>query len=224
MVMSGTFALGGKTVTMQGTGAFGTDGKAATSDFNVVGFPSAGGMTERMIQLNNIVYVSTSISGQNFMPSSKTWISEPVSINGSTQASPSFSGQVLTGLTTLEKQGITVQKLGPKVIGNVNCTGYSVTPPNSGGETGTITVWIDAQHLVCEFSMNVAPDITLNGVDMGANATGGTGDSSSVSVNMTMDFSYSAMRLQVTAPPASSTISLNDYLNQLGQPAKTTPS
>jgi hypothetical protein len=225
MVMSGTVGVDGKTVTIQGTGAFDTDGKAGTADFTS-DIPSMGVMTERTIQVNNIVYTSTIISGQNSMPSGKTWISEPVSGNASTQANPSFGGQVLTGLAALEKQGITVQNLGTQVIGNVNCTGYSVTPPNSGGETGTITAWIDAQHLVREFSMNVTPDTMLNGVDLGASSTGGASGSISIpiSMNMKMDFSYSAVPLHVTAPPASSTISFNDWLNQLGEKTKTTTS
>jgi hypothetical protein len=186
--------------------------------------PSVGVMTERVIQLNNVSYVSVSIPGQNSMPGGKTWISDPISSSGSTGADASFSGDVLNALATLEKQGITVQNLGQRVIGNVNCTGYSVTPPDSGGESGTITVWIDSQHLVREFSMNVAPDTMLNGVDIGASSTSSTSSSSgsiSVSVNMKMDFSYSALPLHVTAPPASSTISLGEYLNQLGQTAKT---
>jgi len=43
-------------------------------------------------------------------------------------------------------------------------------------------------------------------------------------VNMKMDFSYSALPLNVTAPPASSTISFQEYANQLGQAAKTSTS
>jgi len=223
MAISGAFGIDGKTVTMQGTSAFDIDGKAGTTDFTM-DIPSEGVLTERIIQVNNVSYVSVSIPGQNSMPSGKTWISEPISSSGSTGSDASFSGDVLNALATLEKQGITVQNLGQRVIGNVNCTGYSVTPPDSGGETGTITVWIDSQHLVREFSMNVVPDTMLNGVDIGASPTSGSSGSISASVNMKMDFSYSALPLHVTAPPASSTVSLGEYLNQLGQTAKTSTS
>ena len=223
MAISGAFGIAGKTVTMQGTSAFDIDGKAGTTDFTM-DIPSEGVLTERIIQVNNVSYVSVSIPGQNSMPSGKTWISEPISSSGSTGSDASFSGDVLNALATLEKQGITVQNLGQRVIGNVNCTGYSVTPPDSGGETGTITVWIDSQHLVREFSMNVVPDTMLNGVDIGASPTSGSSGSISASVNMKMDFLYSALPLHVTAPPASSTVSLGEYLNQLGQTAKTSTS
>jgi hypothetical protein len=224
MVLSGAIAVDGKTFTMHGTDAFDVSGNAGTSDVTV-SIPPEGVMTERTIQVNKTAYVSVIVSGQNFMPKGKTWIAEPVSSGGSsTQADASFSGDVVNALTTLDKQGITVQQLGTKVIGNVNCTGYSVTPPSSAGETGTITVWIDSQHLVREFSMNVAPDVMLNGVAIGASSTGGASGSLPLSMNIQMDFSYSALPLHVEAPPASSTISLDEYLGQLGQAAKTSTS
>jgi hypothetical protein len=209
MTMSSTFVVDGKTFTMQGTSAFATDGKAEEAEFTV-DIPSEGVMTERLIQIDNVVYVSVSLPGQKVTPGGKTWISEPVSGSGATATDASFSGDVLKALATLEKQGITVQNLGTRDIGNVNCTGYAVTPPASGGETGTITVWIDSQHLVREFSMNVAPDVMLNGVDVGANPTSGGSNSSSVSMNIKMDFTYSAQPLRVKAPPASSTSSVTE--------------
>jgi len=223
MAISGAFGINGKTVTMQGTSAFDIDGKAGTTDFTM-DIPSVGMMTERIIQVDNVSYVSVSIPGQSYLPNGKTWISEPISGGGSASSDASFSGDVLNALATLQKQGITVQDLGQRVIGNVNCTGYSVTPPDSGGESGTITVWIDSQHLVREFSMNVVPDTVLNGVDIGASATSGTSGSISASVNMKMDFSYSALPLHVTAPPAASTISFQEYVSQFEQPAKTSTS
>jgi hypothetical protein len=104
-----------------------------------------------------------------------------------------------------------VRELGTKVIGGVNSTGYTVTPP--GGQA-TITVWIDPQHLIREISETTTVDPLSGGASA---STAPTGTTDALSVDLTMDFSYSAAPLRVTAPRSASTVSFDAFLQQLGQ-------
>lgn len=162
------------------------------------------------ILLNERVYLAMSINGQGLLPKGK-WIAEPVSSqqSGTTDLT---GGNPTAALVALEKQGITVRELGTKVIGGVNSTGYTVTPP--GGQA-TITVWIDPrQHLVREISENA----TFNVLSGGASASPAPASTANAAaVDLTMDFAYSAAPLRVTAPPAASTVSFAAFLQQLGQ-------
>lgn len=209
VALSASTASGGADTAMHGTGAFDLGGKAGT--LNMTMRSQVGVMALREMWLNGHAYLAISIDGRSLLPKGKVWIAEQVSSQGS-GTTDLTGGNLTAALVSLENQGITVRALGTKVIGGVSCTGYAVTPP---GAQGTSTVWIDPQHLVREISVSSTINIDLSG---GASAsTAPTGTTNAGSVDLTMDFSYSAAPLHVTAPPAASTVSFDAYLQQLGQ-------
>jgi hypothetical protein len=211
-VMSSSSAAGGTTSAVHGTGAMEFGGKAGTLNWAVDS--TTGTATFREIMLNGYVYLAMSNNGRSLLPAGKSWIAEKVPSLQSGTTDPTV-GDPTAALASLENQGITVRALGTKVIVGVSCTGYEVTAP--GGQ-GTITVWINPQHLVREFTMDtsltISADMDIAGASPSASPVGTpvTG-----SVDLTMDFTYSAAPLHVTAPPAASTITFDEFLNQLGQ-------
>jgi hypothetical protein len=207
VAMSASAAAGGTRTETQGTAAFALSGETGT--LNMTTRSPSGVTAIREISLNGHVYMAMSVNGRSLLPKGKAWITEPVPSQGSgtTGSTGQLTGGNLTAvLTSLENQGITVGALGTKVIGGVSCTGYTVTAP---GEQGSSTVWINPQNLVREISLNTTISIMVNGAS--------PSPGSAPSVDMTMDFSYSAAPLRLTAPPAASTISFDAFLQQLGQ-------
>jgi hypothetical protein len=198
---------------MHGTGAFDLGGKAGTMDLTE-SFKSFT-LTAREILLNGQVYLGMSVNGRSLVPTGKTWIAEQATaaqksgITGLTGG-----GDPTAELTSLANHGITVSALGTKDIGGVSCTGYAVTPP---GEPDTITVWINPQHLVREFSMNATVDVSAGLSGGGASASAApTGTTTSASIDLTMDFTYSAAR---HAPVGRQ----HDLLRRLAQAARAEP-
>jgi hypothetical protein len=201
VVLSAAIMSGSTDTALHGTGAFDLDGKAGTLNMTIRS--QVGAMALREIWLNGHVYLAISIDGRSLLTEGKTWIAEQVSSqeSGTTDLT---GGDPTAGLVSLENQGITVRALGTKVIGGVSCTGYTVTPPNA---QATVTVWINQQHLVREISGSSTIDISLS--DGSSASTAPTGTTNAGSVDLTMDFSYSAAPLRVAAPPAASTASLD---------------
>jgi hypothetical protein len=208
VVLSSSTTSGGTNTATHGTGAFSLDGKAGTLSLTVG--PQPGVMAFRELWLDGHVYVAMSIGGKGLLPKGKAWVTAPVSSQQSGTANLA-GGNPTAALVSLENQGISVRALGTKVVGGVSCTGYTVTPP---GAQAAITVWINPQHLVREITASTALDITFDGAPASA-AT--TGTPSTPSVDLTMDFSYSAAPVHVTAPPADSTVSYAAFLQQIGQ-------
>lgn len=202
---------GGTDIGTHGTGAFSLDGKAGTLNLTVG--PQAGVMAFQELWLDGHVYVAMSVGGRSLLPKGKAWVVEPISGQQSGTTDHLTGGNVTAALVSLENQGISVRALGTKVIDGVSCTGYTVTPPDA---QETITVWINSQHLVREISANTTVDILFDRAPASA-AT--TGTPNAATVDLTMDFSYSAAPVHVTAPPAASTESYDAFLQQLGRPA-----
>jgi hypothetical protein len=208
LVVSVSGTAGGASSTVHGTGAFDLAGKAGTLNMTVDA--KTGSLAIREIFVNGYVYLGMSVKGVDLMPKGKAWIAEHVPAQGAGTTNLA-GGDPTAGLAALESQGSTVRALGTKVVGGVSCTGYAVTPP---GAQGTSTVWIDQQHLVRELSV----DATVGLPAAGASASAApTGTAAAGSLELTMDLSYSATPVHVTAPPAASTISFADFLGQLGQ-------
>jgi hypothetical protein len=63
-----------------------------------------------------------------------------------------------------------------------------------------LTVWVNPQHLLREINLEATLSITTS-ASLSTSTTGGR------AVDMTMDFTYSAQAVHVTAPPAASTVS-----------------
>lgn len=155
--------------------------------------------------MNGHVYLAMRVNGQSVLLASKTWIAEPL-VSQASGTTDLTGGDLTTALTSLENHGITVRALGTKVVGGVSCTGYAVTSP---GEQGTATVWVNPQHLVREINLEATLSVTTSGPSSTSTTIG-------PAVDMTMDFTYSAQAVHVTAPPAASTVSLDTFPDQLG--------
>jgi hypothetical protein len=201
LALSGSTTWGTTVTAIRGTGAFDLDGKAGT--LNMTMRPPGSVLAFREIVLNGQFYLAVSVNGQGLLPKGKTWMAGPVSSQGSGTASLG-SGNPTAALASLENQGITVRALGTRVIGGVSCTGYTVTAPSG---QGTATVWIDPQHLMREISANTPFEFVSTA----------TSASLTPALDLTMDFSYSAAPVRVTAPPAASTESSDAFNQQLGQ-------
>jgi hypothetical protein len=207
LVMTGSGAAGGASDSLHGTGAFDLGGNAGTLDMTLEAKGYA--IAYRMILVNGYVYAGVTVNGASLMPAGKAWIAQQAS---------SAQGSGMTGLTgtdpaaqlaSLENQGIGVRALGTKAIGGVTCTGYAVTEP---GTQNTVTVWINPQHLIGEISVNTTVGLSVGGSSASAAPTGAA---STASVSLTMDFTYSAAPVHVTAPPAATTVSFAEFLQQL---------
>jgi hypothetical protein len=202
LVLSVSAAAGSGNTTMHGAGAVDLSGKAGT--LNLTARTPVGVMAFREIWLNGRLYIAGTIGGRAIAPKGKAWVSAPMSDQGS-GTTDLTGGNLTASLVSLENRGNTVRALGTRVVGGIRCTGYTVTSPDG---KATTTVWINPQDLVREISGDATlADAALSG---GASASTAPTDATSappVSVDVTMDFTYSPVPLRVTAPPAASTVS-----------------
>ena len=206
--MSASGAAGGASDSLQATGAFDLGGKTGTLNMTI----AAKGYTiaYRTIYVNGYLYLGISLNGRSLLPTGKTWIAEQQASSAQGSGTLGITGADPTAeLASLENQGITVSALGTKDIGGVSCTGYAVTEP---GTQTTVTVWINDQHLVREISAGTTVGFSVGGLSA---SPAPTGTIKPVSVDVTMDFAYSAARVHVTAPSAASTMSFDAFLQQL---------
>jgi hypothetical protein len=207
-VLSARAGAGDTGTAVQGEGTADLGGKAAT--LNMIVAYKGGEMGMREILLDGTAYVAISIAGQSLLPTGKTWIAEQVPSQppGTTNL---IGGDPTAVLAALANQGITVRALGTKVVAGVSCTGYAVTAP---GAQGTITVWINPQHLVREITANATFQLSAGGASA---STAPAGPTSAGSLDLTLGFSYSAGPVVATAPPPASTMSFAAFLKQLAQ-------
>ena len=227
LTLSGSAQSGGRTATIGGTGAINFITNAM--EFNLsVGSPGQS-LTERELLVNGNLYLTYTISGLSLakLTGGRDWIEMPTAQSGSTSL---VGSDPLSSLSLLEQQGIYVRQIGTKIIEGQSCTGYAVTPTKPAllasvraefAKLGyspamidqevtlaqdmlppTVTVWIDAQGLTREMSINLALQVG--------------GASSVVTGSMNLYVSYSGSPVQVTAPSASDTISYQSFLTALG--------
>jgi hypothetical protein len=213
LVMSASTAAGGTTTGLRGTGALDLGGKAGTLDMTVDS--TAYALAFREILLNGYVYLGISVNGRSLLPAGKAWIAEQAAFTQGSGITDLTGANPTAALGALENQGISVRALGPKDIGGVSCAGYAVTPP---GAQGTTTVWINPQHLVREISLDTSISIGADVPAAGASPSASpVGTAVTGSLDLIMDFTYSAAPVHVTAPPAATTISYDAFLQQLAQ-------
>jgi hypothetical protein len=224
MTLSGTIGVAGKSFTVYATGQTNLDTNAMAFDlrFSLPG----GALDEKEILVNGSLFAALSVNGKSLTQATgRTWIQMPFQQSASANlagANPASS------LSLLERQGITVQTLGTRMVGGVSCTGYAVTPSTQtmiaavkeqaslgvsaattnqelqairGMSPPTITLWIDRQNLVREMSMNLQMNVL------------GT----SASANLVVDFSNYGVPVQITAPPPADTISYTSFIQKLAQ-------
>jgi hypothetical protein len=224
MTITGTVGVSNQSIPIQGTGEvnFSTNAMELDTGFNISGHS----LEEREILVNGSLFYSMTIDGKGLAQlTGRNWIQMPTQQSGSADfgaTSPASS------LTVLEQQGNTVRKLGTKIVGGVNCTGYAVTssmqamlaaakkesaalglsPAMSALEQSlvrgmspfTYTVWIDGRGLVHEMTVN----LQMNVID------------SAVSASAVMDFSHFGTPVHIAAPPPSDTMSYKSFMQKIG--------
>jgi hypothetical protein len=221
LTLSGTITVAGKSLTVNATGQTNLSTNAMALDLR----SSAVGLDEKEILFGGNLYLALSVNGKSMVPvTGRTWIRMPFQQSASANLAGS---DPVASLSVLEQEGSTVQPLGTRTIGGVTCTGYAVTPSKQsmiasaraeqsslgispsassqelqmiqGMTPPTITIWIDAQNLVREMSMNLQ--------------IGGVG--TATSADMVMDFSHYGTPVTITAPAPSDTISWSTFLQKL---------
>jgi hypothetical protein len=223
IALIGTSSSLGRTVTVTGTGEVDFSTNALSFDMNA-SLPGQS-VTEKEILVNGSLFVALPISGTALAPlmGHREWLQMPASQWGSANLA---GNDPVSSLSVLEQQGSSVRMLGYESIEGVNCTGYAVTPSRqalinaakaefagpgySSAETNqelslvqgmpppTVTVWLDAQGLVHQMSVSVSVPASALGA--------------SVSVSIAIDIYHYGTPVQITAPPASDTMSFQSLL------------
>jgi hypothetical protein len=224
VTMTGTVSVAGTSIPISGSGEVDFSTNAMTLNSTVA--ENGHTLAQRQVQAGGNLYQSMTVDGQGpALPGGATWIQMPVA----QAASANLTGSdPLASLTTLEQQGYAVQALGTKLVGDVNCTGFAVTPSTEAmiasarkeaaaaglspamtslelilarSMRPTITIWVDPGQLVREMSLSMQLP-SFNGVPSSA--------------AMVMDFSHFGVPVQISAPPAADTVSYAAYLKALG--------
>jgi hypothetical protein len=224
VLLSGTVESAGRTVTVNGTGEIDFRANAMQLSLN-----AGGSLAEMEILVNGNLYLTLSISGTSLtrLDGGREWLQMPLAQSASAGV---VGSDPLSSLSLLEQQGVDVRTLGTRIVEGVSCTGYAVTPTKAalleavrtefarlgfspvridqevslaeGMPPPTVTVWLDAQGLVREMSMNLG--------------TPGSGLGSAVAGSMVLDFSHYGAPVQIGAPEPSDTISYSSFLRILG--------
>lgn len=227
LTLSGSVQTAGHTATIGGTGAI----NFSTNDMELslsIGSPGQL-LTERELAVDGNLYLTYSISGLTpaKLTGGRDWIEMPTSQYGSVNL---VGSDPLSSLSLAEQQGIDIRSIGTKVIEGQSCTGYVITPTKAALLASVraeftklgysqaminqevsleqamlppaITVWLDAQGLMREMSMEL-------GVQ-----TSGSG--TAVSVTLDIYVSYYGTPVQVTAPAPSDVISFQSFLKATG--------
>jgi hypothetical protein len=226
VTLAGSVQSSGRTGTVSGTGEidFGTN----SMTFNLaVGAP--GQLTEHELLVGGDLYIALTVSGTSLarLTGGRTWIELPVA---QSESSSLVGSDPLSSLSLLEQQGIDVRPIGSKIVEGQSCTGYAVTPTKAAllasvraefARLGfssamvdqevtlaqqmvppTVTVWLDAQGLMREMSLNVS-------LQTGGSAAGIVG-------SMVIYVSDYGAQVQITAPPPSQVISWYSFLKAVG--------
>ncbi len=223
VTVSGTAHLAGQTLAMGGSGQvnFATNVMSLNLGASIAG----GSMTETELLTGGNVYLQLTADGHNLAAAigGRHWVEIPFSQSGSqavTDDSPAAS------LSLLKQQSASVTSLGAKDINGQTCSGYAVTPSKQAMLAGaqaewakmglsqdqtsaalqalqgttppTITAWFDSQRqLACQVTVDM---------QVGAPSSAGTDD-----VQMVMTFTRYGVPVQVTAPAAADTVSLQQF-------------
>jgi hypothetical protein len=223
VTVTGSVGVSGQRIAIQGAGEvnFATNAMDLDASFNASGHA----VEEKEILVDRSLYYSFTVDGKSAVPltGGRSWIQMPVQQSGSANIAGSSPA---SSLRVLAQQGNAVRKLGTKIVDGVTCTGYAVTPSvkamlaaakKESAELGlpaamsdleqnlvrtmspTLAVWIDAQGLVHEMSLNL--QMTTLG--------------SAASATVVMDFTHFGAPVHITAPAPSDTISYKSFLQRL---------
>jgi hypothetical protein len=221
--LSATAQVGGETLAIGGNGEI--DLANGSISLNVGASTSAGSITENELEVGGNSYLKVTENGKSLpLSGGRQWIELPFAPT----AGGSFGGgSPDSALELLSQQGARVTPLGSRSIGGQNCNGYSVVPSSQAMVAGarqefakiglssaeanaalqalastqppTITAWFSsATNLTCQVTFSM---------QFGAPTSSGSG-----SVQSELTFTRYGVPVTITAPPASDTVSLQQYL------------
>jgi hypothetical protein len=221
--LSSTANVGGQSIAMGGSGQI--DLATDVMSFNAGSSTASGSITESELQVGGDRYLRLTVNGHSLaLSGGRQWIETPYAPTAGRSfatASPDSS------LALLSQQGARVTPLGSRSIGGQNCNGYAVTPSSqamlagarqefakigmSTAETNaalqalqnvqppTITAWFGSQN-------NLACQVTVS-MQFGNPSSSGSGG-----VQAQLTFTHYGVPVEISAPPASDTVSLQQYL------------
>jgi len=194
MTLSGAVQAQGSTISLQGYGKADFASNSLAVDA-VVNLPS-GAVSEREVAYSGTRYYSVSVTAKaGTLPVGRSWIQMPAQQS----ASASIAGSdPLAALHQLGTEGSTVRPIGAKLIGDVPCDGYAVTPRRAPAQA--LTVWIDSRHLVREEDTPVR--MTING--------------SAAAGSVVMTFGNFGAPVEIVPPAGSDTIAYGAVPNDVG--------
>jgi hypothetical protein len=223
-MLSSTANVGGQSFAMGGSGQI--DLATDAMSFNVGASTATGSITENELQVGGIRYLRITVNGRSLaLSGGRQWIEMPYSatpVQSFATSSPESS------LALLSQQGARVTPLGSLSIGGQNCNGYAVTPSSQATLAGarqwfakigmstaatnaalqalqnvqppTITAWFGSQnYLACQVTVSM---------QFGNPSSSGSGG-----VQARLTFTHYGVPVEISAPPASDTVSLQQYLH-----------
>jgi hypothetical protein len=224
--LSATVHASGQTMAMGGSGQI--DIANGAMSFNVGASTAGGSVTENAIDVGGISYLKVTVNGHSLpLSGGRHWIETPFAPTAGRSFATTSPDSTLA---LLSQQGARVTPLGSRSIGGQNCNGYTVTPSSramlagarqefakngmSAAETNaalealrnaqppTITAWFGAQtKLACQVTFSV---------QFGNPTSSGSGG-----VQSQLTFTHYGVPVNITAPPSSDTVSLQQYLQAL---------
>jgi hypothetical protein len=225
LVTTATTEVGGKTVSVTGTGAIDFSTSAVQLDMN----ESVAGQQVSLqgIFLGGIVYESIPEIGQ--VVPGKSWLSIDLSslanAAGQTGAVDLGSNPIAT-LHQLTLQGNTVTDLGPSTVDGQSVESYSVAVDPSAVQNDLASADLPAWLKQAVSQVQVGGITNRVYIDGGGNLVRETamvtvhlpgGDA--VSTNQSMDFSDYGTAVSISAPPADQVVSFSQFLHLATQSA-----
>ncbi len=224
LTLSGT--AGGVPVTGSGSGVMDFGQNAAQLHIDVQAAGQHVGLDE--IVVGKVVYVGSGIAGASLgqLFPGKSWISVDLSSVPSSEGSSATSFGSNTNpaamLRLLAERGNTVVPLGSSTVGGAAVQGYSVTfdpakisaelqSPNLPSWLRQATNQVDFGHLVMRVYIDGTGLLRRWAMDTTVTAAG-----TPASITETLDFSDYGAGVQVTAPPATEVLPLEQLLQSAG--------
>jgi hypothetical protein len=221
--MSATVQSGGQTMAMSGNGQI--DLANGSMSFNAGATGAGGSVAEDVLDVGGNSYLKLTVNGHSPpLSGGRQWIETPFT---ATSAGSFATASPDSALELLSQQGARVTPLGTQNIGGQACRGYSVIPSTEAMQAGakqefakiglstaetsaalqavqdvqppTITAWFGTKtNLTCQVTLSVQ--------------FGPPTSSSSGGVQSELTFTHYGAPVTITAPPATDTVSVQQYL------------
>jgi len=222
--LNATATVAGQSLAMDGHGQI--DLAHDAMSFNVGASTPGGSIVENELQVGGNRYLEITVNGHNLaLSGGRHWLEAPFAPTGGQSFATTSPDSVLA---LLSQQGAKVTAFGSQSIGGQTCNGYSATPTKeamlagarleyaregmSAAETNaalqflqnvqppTITAWFNSQtNLACRVDFYM---------QFGTPTASGSGD-----VQAQLTFTQYGGSVNITAPPQSDTVSIEQYLH-----------